>query len=622
MKKKLLSMFICSFLSGALLFGQQYADTLSFGMLDTQADLDGYPEFPFNYESGSTFPVDQTFTFTAGEVGSTKDVDVNVVITVEGHKIDRTTREVIDSTVYFNYRDGKYISISPWASDTEEGVSNGDYRQINDDEMLTLTFKTVNNTPPNEVYPPVQMSLFGIGAWGNTLAATEVYLNDNLVGYWIASGTTVRLVTPIVTDPISKEPTKIVIKEGDVLQLKGVSSPLPTYYRLVGLAMLMESTLAPTTLNLTVEGGNAVISDLADSLRILGEVLPADASDKRIIWSVQDNGTGATINPGGVLIANPRQSGNGTVKVIGTLAGDGSVTASVDVTISGQYDVPVSSITVSSAGNDTIIEIGGTLQMRAKVLPEIAAEKSVTWSILDNDGTGTTIDENGLVQANPRDEGNGTVQVIATAKDASGVADTLNVVIKNQATTFIEVITITYPGDFPEITENGGTLQLSVEIIPETASEKSVVWSVNENGTGAIIDQNGLLTASGQDDGNGSVEVIATSTDGSGIFGSLDVSIVAQATPVSVNEIGANDKILLFPNPLIEGQKLIVKMNGPSTLIESVGVYQINGQEIARSQENSGKAHSVEISVPGEKGIYLVKVITTRGSFVQKIVKN
>jgi len=620
MKNKLLLMLICSFLTGSFLYSQQYADTLSFGKLDSQADLDGYPEFPFNFVSGSTLPLDQTFTFTAGAVGSTKDVNVNVVITVNGHKLDRETREVIDSTMYLILRDSdKYISISGWPNDGVAGVLNGDYRQFNDDEMLTLTFKTVNNTPPNEVYPPVQMSLFGIGAWGNTLAATEVYLNDKLVGYWIASGTTIRVVTPLVTDVITKEPLKLVLKEGDKLQLKGSSLNPVTYYRLVGLAMLMESTLAPTTLNLAAEGGIAAITNLAGSLRILGDVLPANASDKRIVWSVQDNGTGATINTGGVLMANPRQSGNGTVKVIGTLAANGSITSSVDVTISGQVDVPVSTVTVSSVGNDTINENGGTLQMLAKVLPEIAAVKDVTWSVIDN-GTGATINSEGLLQANPRNEGNGTLKVVAIATDGSEVKDTLDVVIMNQETTFVEIIRIQYPGDFPEITEDNGTLQLTVEIVPEAASVKSVTWSVNALGTGATIDQNGLLRASGTNDGNGMVTVTATANDGSGVKSTLDVMIVQQVT--SVNQNDAISRVLVYPNPLSNGQKLNVTISESAGKLQSVSIHQINGQKIARYFNFPGNTNHIEVSVPEIPGIYLIKVITTEGTHVQRVMMN
>jgi hypothetical protein len=618
MKKKLQILITCFMFIGAFVYGQQYSDTLSFGKLDSEADLDGYPEFPFYIESNTSEPLEQVFTFTAGSPGSTKDVNVEVKVVFQGNKISRETGEVLDSTVYLYLRENRYLCLSGWSSETAPGVLNGDYRQFNDDEMLTMTFSVVNNQPPNELYPPVQMGMFGIGCWANALSHTDVLLNGKKVGVWIANSTGgSRLVSDIVSDPATMEPIKIVIRQGDVLQLKGITNPR-TYVRPVGFAMVMEATVPSTALNLTAEGGTAAITELNGSLRILGQVLPENASDKRIVWSVADQGTGATISSGGILQANPRQSGNGTVTVTGSLS-NGSVISTIDVLISGQTDVPVNSISIYTNHNDTIRENGGTMQMHANVLPEIAANKEILWSVIDN-GTGATINPEGLLQANPRNEGNGTVKVVATAADGSGVKDTLDIVIMNQETNFVEVITILYPGDFPEITENNGTLQLTVEIVPENASVKSVTWSVDDKGTGATIDQNGLLRASGTNEGNGMVTVTATANDGSGVKSTLDVMIIQQVT--SVNQNDANKLVVVYPNPLWDGQKLNVTVSESAGILQSVSIHQLNGQEIARYIDFSGKTNHFEVPIAETPGLYLLKVITTEGTYVQRVVKN
>lgn len=618
--KKRLHFLVFLLLIAGYAFGQEYADTLGIGPLDSEADLDDYPEYPFDFVNGSEFPVIQRVSFEAGEAGSTEVVDVNLKMTFEGDKFDPETGEVIDSMVYLNFRSDKFVSISPWPSDTLEGVLNGDYRQFNFDEQLTVTFDSVNNTPPSELYPDVQMSLFGIGAWSDRLGESEVYLNGELAGVWISTNERKRLVTPILTDAITQQPVKIAIEEGDVLTLKSVREGTAAYYRLVGFACVMEDTKLPTSLTLSAEGGVAEITELADTLRILAEVLPEDASDKRVIWSIEDNGTGATINSGGLLFANPRESGNGTVTVTAKLAADESVTQTMDVTISGQYDVPVSSIELYTMHDDTIRENGGSILIHATVLPEIAANKDVVWSVIDN-GTGATIDEEGLLQANPRNEGNGTVQVVANAADGSGVTDTLDIVIMNQETTFLEVITIQYEGDFAEITENGGTLQLTAEVIPENATDPSVDWSVIDNGTGATIDSTGLLTASGTDDGNGTVTVVAAAVDGSGVTDSLDVMIVGQSSPESVGEPTLADALTVYPNPFHEGQMITVRFAGEVGRIETIDVYQITGKEVASYSNFRGLNHA-EFAIGGANGIYLIQVTTDKGVVVQKVLKD
>jgi hypothetical protein len=70
----------------------------------------------------------------------------------------------------------------------------------------------------------------------------------------------------------------------------------------------------------------------------------------------------------------------------------------------------------------------------------------------------------------------------------------------------------------------GGSLQIFAEVLPADASDPSILWSV-ENLTGfATLTEDGLLTAVG----DGTVEVTAAAVDGSGVSGSLIVTISNQ----------------------------------------------------------------------------------------------
>ena len=74
------------------------------------------------------------------------------------------------------------------------------------------------------------------------------------------------------------------------------------------------------------------------------------------------------------------------------------------------------------------------------------------------------------------------------------------------------------------ITTKGGSSAYTATVAPESATNKAILWTV-VNGTGsAIIDQTGKLTAVS----DGTVTVVATSQDGSGVSGSKTVTISNQ----------------------------------------------------------------------------------------------
>ena len=89
-------------------------------------------------------------------------------------------------------------------------------------------------------------------------------------------------------------------------------------------------------------------------------------------------------------------------------------------------------------------------------------------------------------------------------------------------------ITVKGASDATVITTDGGTLQMSAEITPVDATNKSVVWSVTNETGSASISHTGLLTAVS----NGTVTVRATAVDGSNVFGTREITISGQLEPV------------------------------------------------------------------------------------------
>lgn len=170
-----------------------------------------------------------------------------------------------------------------------------------------------------------------------------------------------------------------------------------------------------------------------------------------------------------------------------------SITVNKDITLYAQWDEEDSDSTSSS--DDVLVEeivissdsskistAAGTLQMSAEVLPIDASETGVTWSV--EAGTGkATISDSGLLTASA----NGTVIVVATAKDSSGVTGRYNITISGQSSSDSGSSGGDSGGD--SSTTTGGT----ITAFDSNAQLTDVVLSQDQN----IVDL-ALLKASGK----------------------------------------------------------------------------------------------------------------------------
>lgn len=107
-----------------------------------------------------------------------------------------------------------------------------------------------------------------------------------------------------------------------------------------------------------------------------------------------------------------------------TVTAEDDTSASYTVSVTIADAIPVTSLTVTAAGDAISVKKGQTLQMIATALPVEASDKTVTWSV--ENGTGSaTINTNGLLTGT----GAGTVTVKATANDASGIVGEKDITI-------------------------------------------------------------------------------------------------------------------------------------------------------------------------------------------------
>jgi uncharacterized protein YjdB len=169
-------------------------------------------------------------------------------------------------------------------------------------------------------------------------------------------------------------------------------------------------------------------------------------------------------------------------------------------------------------------------------------------------------------------------------------------------TDYNPVATIDVSADGDAVVSLGSTLQMMADVQPADADYKDVYWSV-EPGTGdATIDENGLLTG----DTVGTVTVIASASDDSEVEGMLEVTVT---WPEGIEQYRA-DVLKLYPNPAVN--ELIVEL---STVGATVSIYNSVGQKLEEVNV-SGNRYSFDISGYA-KGIYFVKT----GRMVAKFIK-
>ena len=187
-------------------------------------------------------------------------------------------------------------------------------------------------------------------------------------------------------------------------------------------------------------------------------------------------------------------NGNGTVKDTSVPTPEPTETPTPEPTETPEptptetpEEIKVNKITVS--GNQEMTT-GATQRLTATVAPENAANKNVSWSSSNSDVASVASD--GTVTAYQA----GTVTVKATAADGSGVSGSIQITVKAQEVEVSELYILDANGvdQKTTLTAIGETSQLTLDIRPENATNKSVTWWSGDEDV-VTVDQNGKVTA-------------------------------------------------------------------------------------------------------------------------------
>lgn len=151
-----------------------------------------------------------------------------------------------------------------------------------------------------------------------------------------------------------------------------------------------------------------------DVKQLSATVMPADASNKEVIWMSSNPAVAAVAADGRVTAVN-----EGSCFITATSKDNASIKASCTIVVG----TPVTSVSLTP--QTASMKTGETITLFASVLPTNASNKGVTWSWESNTDGASIILTNGVVKAMKA----GTVTVTAKAADNSGKSATCTITI-------------------------------------------------------------------------------------------------------------------------------------------------------------------------------------------------
>lgn len=254
------------------------------------------------------------------------------------------------------------------------------------------------------------------------------------------------------------------------------------------------------------EGGRVLLLRKGKQVSIRATLSPNDANNRR--YTVASSDTDVVRVSGSTLTAR------GAGECIVTVASESNPEVSVDYR--AIVITPVTGVTVT-ADTKTLF-IGTTAQLTATVKPADASITGVKWASTNEKVA--VVDEYGVVTG----VGRGQATVRATAADGSGQRASVNVTVKQQP----ESITL---GGLSGNIRVGGGVTLKATVLPNTTSDKAVVWSTSDASV-ATVSANGYVKGVRA----GSCTITCQSKTFPEVYAQIDVTVYAPVTSITFNE--------------------------------------------------------------------------------------
>ena len=240
---------------------------------------------------------------------------------------------------------------------------------------------------------------------------------------------------------------------------------------------------------------------VGDTANLTATVIPDSASDRIVSWSVSPEGIARVENGRVMALAE------GTATVTAT-TNSGGFTASCTVTVYPH----VSGVTLTPSALS--LKVGDDpFTLNAIVSPDNALNRTVNWS--SSAPSVAAVDENGSVTA----VADGTATITVTTDDGGYTASCVVTVIQ-------PVTGVTLAPDILSMKVGDEPAQLTANVLPAGASDKTVIWTSSAPSV-AAVDDNGRVTAVA----DGTATVTVTTRDG-GFTASCEVTVIQPVTGV------------------------------------------------------------------------------------------
>ena len=258
-----------------------------------------------------------------------------------------------------------------------------------------------------------------------------------------------------------------------------------------------------------------------EPLEITATVAPADAKNKKVVWSSSDENIAVVVQDGTVgtdgkvrARVTARKAGNVTITVT---TDDLHKTAVCQLTV---VDRKVTGVKVYPT--DTTMYVGDSRTLVATVVPANAKNKDVSWS--SSDKSVASVDEkSGKVTA--LKAGSATITV-TTAE--GGHQATCEVTVEGKKVTDVKV----YPTDMTMYVGDSRTLVATV--IPADAKNKDVSWSSSDKSVASVDEKSGKVTAIKA----GSATITVTTAEG-GHKATCDITVQVAVTSITLDQTSA-----------------------------------------------------------------------------------
>jgi uncharacterized protein YjdB len=233
--------------------------------------------------------------------------------------------------------------------------------------------------------------------------------------------------------------------------------------------------------------------DMAQGSNLLlrAQVLPEDATEFKVTWSVSDSDVLNVMSDGRVIAV-----GSGKASVTATTI-DGEFTASMWVVVPDESH-PVRGVSISQPSGTLYLGENATLQLSAQVLPTYATNQGISWS--SSDETVATVDVTGKVTPLKTGCCDITVKTEEGNKTAACSITVLPPRIRVESVSLNETEL-----QLPLYQ----TFRLSAIFNPADATDKAVTWT-SDNRNVATVNRYGEVTALNI----GTVKITVTTADG------------------------------------------------------------------------------------------------------------